>query len=281
MEKNILKFIFSSFKDAFDFMRPALSNYQEFSKSLSKQIGVKKHKNVQYNFDIELDQLIKNKIKKFGISGKIFSEESGFFESGKDKYRLVYDPFCNSSLASRTFQEAAIGLSIFSYDYKFITSAIMDYQTGITGVVEDGKTIFYQIQSGEKIDFDMPKNKALKDAWIIITLENNKERRYLSRAHEVLNKSKRIIVGSGHIYWLKLAMGFIDAYLDPFGGEKLYEMFACTLAQKNGCVVSDLKGNEFDPVENLKIFEKNQNYIYYPISATNSILHRKILASIQ
>lgn len=279
MDKNIFQFIFSTFQESFDFMRPNLSNYQKFSKVLSKQVQIKENNNIQYTFDVELDKIVKDKLEEFNISGRIFSEESSFFEFGEKKYRVVYDPFCNSSLASRTFQESAIGISIFSYDYEFITSAIMDFQTGIIGIIEDEKTNFYQIQSKEKIFFDYPKNETLENSWAVITLENREERKGLEKISGILKRTKRVIISSGHIYWLKLATGAIDAYFDPFGGEKLYEMFACTIAQRNNCIVSDLTGKHFDPVENLKIFENNQNYIYYPIAATNKKLHDEILSS--
>lgn len=281
MNENIFKFIFSTFKEAFTFMRSNLSNYQKFSKILSKQIQVKNGNNVQYNFDVELDKIVKNKIKEFNVFGRIFSEESGFYEFGKNKYRVVFDPFCNSSLASRTFHEAAIGISIFNYDYSFITSAIMDYQTGIVGIVEDDKTCFYQIQTTEKIVFDNPRNHDLENSWVVVTLENQEERQNIDKVKEILKKSKRIIISSGHIYWLKLATGAIDAYLDPFGGEALYEMFACTVAQKNGCLVTDTKGNQFNATDNLKIFEKDQNYTYYPVASSNKKLHDKVLTGIK
>jgi fructose-1,6-bisphosphatase/inositol monophosphatase family enzyme len=281
MDQNISQFIFATFKEAFEFMRPNLSNYQEFSKALSKQVKIKENDNIQYSFDIELDKLIKDKIEEFGISGKIFSEESGFYEWGEKKYRVVCDPFCNSSLMSRTFQEAAVGISIFSYDYGFITSAIMDFQTGILGMVEDGKTKFYQIQSGEELFFNFSKNEALENSWAVATLENREERKHLDRVSGMMEKTKRIIISSGHIYWLKLAMGVIDVYVDPIGGEKLYEMFACAVAQKSGCIVTDLTGKIFDPSESLKIFENDQNFIYCPVAATNEILHREVLECVK
>ena len=281
MDKNIKQFIFATFEEALDYMHPNLSNYQKFSRALSKQVKIKEGGNIQYSFDIELDKIVKNKIEEFNITGRIFSEESGFSEFGEKKYRVVYDPFCNSSLASRTFHEAAIGISLFSYDYEFITSAIMDFQTGIVAIVENSITNFYQIQSKEKIEFNKAQNETLENSWIVITLENQKEREHINEASEILKRAKRIIISSGHIYWLKLATGAIDAYLDPFGGEKLYEMFACTVAQNNNCVVSDLTGKYFDPVENLKIFETDPDFIYYPVAATNKILHEKILENIK
>ncbi|MEI6690856.1 MAG: hypothetical protein WCL07_03860 [bacterium] len=280
MKNNIFEFIFSTFHSTFEFMSSNLSNYQEFSRSLSKQIQVKEGGNIQYSFDVELDRIIKNKIKEFNISGKIFSEESGFFEFGNNEYRVVYDPFCNSSLASKTFHEAAVGISIFGYDYGFITSAIMDYQTGIVAIVEGDKTNYYQIQTSEKIVFDNPAHDDLENSWVVATLESQEERKGLNKLNEILQKSKRIIISSGHIYWLKLAIGFVDAYLDPIGGEALYEMFAAAVAQKAGCVVTDLSGKPFDATDNLKEFENNRNFTYYPVAARTLKLHTELLRSL-
>ncbi|MFA7319632.1 MAG: hypothetical protein WC022_03515 [Parcubacteria group bacterium] len=275
-----MEFIFSTFQSAFAFMQPYLTNYSEFSRVLSKETQVKEGGNIQYNFDLELDGIFQKKIREFGIGGKIFSEESGWNEWGEKKYRVVCDPFCNSSLASKTFLDAAIGISIFSYDYRFITSAIMDYQTGIVGMIEDGKTNFYQIQTKEKIVFDIPVKDKLEDAWVVIALENRKTREDIDKARHILDKAKRIIINSGHIYWLRLAEGTIDAYLDPFGGEKLYEMFACTVVQKSGCAVTDLDGEEFDPVKYLKIFEDDRDSIYYPVASRHKELHNRILSTL-
>ncbi|MDA1338422.1 MAG: hypothetical protein O2871_03570 [bacterium] len=280
MDSNLKQFIFSTFNSAFDFMRPVLSNYLEFSKSLSKQLMVKDGGNIQYSFDVEIDEIVKKKLVEFQITGSIFSEESGFFNNGDNIYRVVYDPFCNSSLASKTFHEAAMGISIFTYDYKFITSAILDYQTGIVAMVEDNVTNFYQVQSKEKIKFNIVKKSHISEALIVFTLENQEERKSIDKIVDLLKLPNRLIISSGHIYWLKLAMGVVDVYLDPFGGEKLYEMFACSVAQHSGCVVTDIKGKKFDAVENLKLFEKNPEYIYYHVSSRNEHLHSEILTKL-
>ncbi len=277
MQNTIKSFITTTFRKSFDFMRPSLSNYLEFSKSLGKLTKVKEGENEQFSFDVEIDKIVRNELEHFGITGRIFSEESGFYDSGEPKYRVVFDPFCNSSLASTTFHEAAMGITIFSYDYEFITSAILDFQTGIMAIVEDGKTNFYQIQTLEKIDFKTPQTELLEESKVVITLENIQERGGLASLTAFLQKPKRVFISSGHIYWLKLATGFIDAYLDPIGGEKLYEMFACTVAKYSGCIVTDMQGEIFDPVKYLKIFEKDKDFIYYPIATRNADLSKNIL----
>jgi fructose-1,6-bisphosphatase/inositol monophosphatase family enzyme len=280
MNSQVTKFIFSTFREVFDFMSPNLCNYQAFSQSLAKQIQVKANDNIQYSFDVKLDEIVKKKLHEFQITGKIFSEESGSFEFGDQKYRVVYDPFCNSSLASLTFHEAAIGITIFDYNYRFISSAIMDYQTGIVGIVEDGVTHFYQIQTKEKIVINHNIQTSLENSRIVITLENAKERNGFDRVKEIFLQSSRAIIGSGHIYWLKLAMGVIDAYLDPIGGERLYEIFASTVAQARGCMVTDINGEKFDPAIYLRRMETDQQLLYYPVAATNEVLHAQILGMI-
>lgn len=96
-----------------------------------------------------------------------------------------------------------------------------------------------------------------------------------------MTNSGRIIINSGHLDWLRLATGAIDAYLDPFGGEKLYEMFACSVAQNNGCVVTNLQRKIFNPEINLKIFDNDPNYIYYPVAARSKVLHSQIIKGIK
>lgn len=280
MDKRVSKFIYDTFQELFGFMNPYLSNYQKFSQSLSKQIKVKDHNNIQYNFDVVIDGKIKKNLKAHGITGRIFSEESNFFDNGPKKYRVVYDPFCNSTLASKTFLEAAVGITIFDYDYNFISSAVMDYQTGIMGIVEDRKTNFYQVQTKRKLDFSHTSPVKLSESDIVFTLEGKKERKYIAKAQSILTQANRVLVSSGHYYWLKLATGKIDAYLDPYGGEELYEMFASAIAHYAGCIVTDIHNKPFDPVFYLKTFEQDMNFVFYPVAARNKKVHSQLLKSL-
>jgi fructose-1,6-bisphosphatase/inositol monophosphatase family enzyme len=278
MNQAIEDFIFETFTNCFLYMRDPLDNYKEFSEMLSKKIKTKLAGNEQFNFDVELDNMIREGLIKHSITGRIFSEESEYYDMGGDKkYRVVYDPFCNSSLASRTFQEGAVGISIFNYDYSFITSAVMDYQTGILGLVEDNQAKFYQLPGKDEMSISGPLVSSLKDAWIIMTLENPAERSHIDEGMEIYKIAKRVNSSSGHIYWLKLAAGFIDGYLDPFGGEELYEMFAASLAQHAGCIVTDTNGKTFDPAEYLKIFDEDRHYLFKPVAARTEKLHKQIL----
>lgn len=275
-------FIFDTFQTCFNFMHDPLANYAVFSENLNQRIKVKAGDNEQFSFDVELDNLIKASLIKHGVAGSIFSEESGFFKlAGEPKYRVVYDPFCNSSLATRTFHEGALGMSIFTDDYQFLAAAILDYQTGIIAFAEANTTHFYQIQTGAALALRPSATATVKDAWAVLTLEDKKERAHLKQATTLLNDLHRVAISSGHIYWLKLAAGFIDIYADPFGGEALYEMFACTVAQKAGCIVTDREGVVFDASGHLKIFEADTNFRYYPVAASNRTLHAAVLAALQ
>ncbi len=258
-------------------MNPYLNNYHKFKQGMAKQIKVKKDENIQYNFDLEIDRIVKQKIKDFDITGKIFSEESGFIIKGSKQYRVIYDPFCNSSLATRTFQEAAMGISVFDWNYQLISSAILDYQTGLVGIVEANTTNFYQLPGWTKINISRKVTTKIDKSWIVLTLEKKEERADLDKVRHIFDQAGRIINSSGHIYWLKLATGSIDGYLDPCGGEKLYEMFAATIAQQNGSIVTNRTGEEFDPGKFLKIFEEKPDYDYYPVAATNKNIHDFLL----
>lgn len=281
MDQHIRACIFDTFKDCYHFMEKPLTNYAVFTKELSKRIKVKENENEQFSFDVELDNRIKDSLAAHGVTGQVFSEESGTYDlPGERRYRVVYDPFCNSSLATRTFREGALGISFFNYDYQFITAAVLDFQTGLMALVEDDKTHFYQVQTGEEITLEPSQITALTDAWAVLTLENTTERAHIAEADTLLRTAKRVIITSGHMYWLKLAAGFIDAYADPYGGEELYEMFACAIAQKAGCVVTDKQGVPFDPATYLKQFEQDRHFVYYPVAASTPALHTQLLAAL-
>lgn len=271
-------FILSTFREAFDFINPYLSNHSEFSEDLAKEIREKEANNVQYNFDLEMDAIFKRKMEEFDITGKIYSEEGGWIEKGDKKYIVVVDPFCNSTLASKTFREAAAGISIFDFEYNMLVSAIIDFQTGIAAIAGDGAR-FFQIQDKREIKFETDRKTKIEDSWIVISLETPERRapENMKKAGKILLKSKRVIVSSGHIYWLKLASGFIDGYLDISKGQKLYEMFAASVAQKSGCLVTSPEGEEFSAKKYLKIFEKDPKFRFKLVAASSKALHGQIM----
>lgn len=282
-EPKIKEFILSAFQEAFAFMNPFLSNYSDFSKFLVKEIKEKETNNIQYNFDLKMDEIFRRSLEKFGISGKIYSEESGWHEWGDLKYKVVIDPFCASTLTSKTFHEAAAGITVFSSDYKFLASGILDYQNGFVAVADQKETKFYQIQDKKELKIDVLQKRSLGESWITISFET-KERRnneYWEKAEKILSDAGRVMLSSGHYFWQKLTTGFTDGYLDISKGQKLYEMFAATVAQKRGCVVTNLEGEEFDAEKYLKIFEENPDFRFKLVAARNRELHENIMSSLK
>lgn len=274
------KLLLSIAQSCFNYINPVLNNQNDFQLSLSKLVKVKQEDNVQFSFDVELDNLIKSRL--LDQSMKVFSEESGWFQTTeKPKFICVYDPFCNSSLASRTFREAAMGISIFNIDQEWITSLLLDYQSGIIGIATNERTTFYQSQTMQPLSVAKHTSSKIEDAWVVLTMENLRERSEIERVSELVTKSGRLIISSGHYYWLKLALGQIDAYLDPVGGEHLYEMFAAQVAIKAGCVVTDLKGNPFNPSTMLSQFISDPKYVYYPVAAQTKAIHDEIINKIK
>jgi fructose-1,6-bisphosphatase/inositol monophosphatase family enzyme len=279
MNEFLTKALLNLTKCSFEYMHEPLTNYEVFSRKLAERIQVKEGGNEQFDFDVELDNLVKKMLAKHGITGWVFSEESKVFEiPGEKRFRVVYDPFCNSSLAARTFREGALGISVFSYEYEFLASVILDYQTGLAGLVTSGeRTEFYQVQTGRKLLIERNQVTDLENAWAVLTLEDRAERSHLGQAERLFREAKRIVDSSGHIYWLRLAAGFVDAYVDPFGGEALYEMFACMVAVGAGCTVTNLEKEVFDPSKYLHMFETDPSHRFYPVAARNAQLHAQIL----
>lgn len=281
--KSVHEFYLDTFRAVRGFILPYLTNYAKFSEQLALKVdGVERGSNIQYSFDVALDEIIKKKIEEYGLEGKVFSEESGFYVFGeKDEYRVVFDPFCNSTLASRGFLDGACGISIFSWDYELLASGILDYQLGIFALAErGGGTRFFEVTSGSKVSPRKGQAESLGEAWVALTLENKSERSRLSEVVEIFTEVNRLVVGSGHVYWFRLAFGTIDIYLDPIGGEKLYEMFSASVAQGAGCIVTDKSGEIFDAGKYLKIFEEDPEYRYYPIAASNKTLHEELRKNI-
>lgn len=277
---NIQKFYLDTFRSAHGFILLYLTNYAKFSERLTAKVeGVERGNNIQYSFDVALDDLIKGKIEEHGLEGKIFSEESGFYTAGeKNEYRIVFDPFCNSTLASRGFLDGACGLSIFSHDYILLASGVLDYQLGVFALVEKKQeTKFFDVTSGAEISSKKRMVENLEESWVAIALENRTERDRFNETRDIFDRAKRLVVGSGHVYWFRMAFGTLDAYLDPVGGEQLYEMFAATVAQGAGCVVTDRHGEIFNAGKYLKIFEENPEYRYYPVAASTAELHTELL----
>jgi|GEM_PF-2047887 len=265
----------------FNYINPYLNNYELFSNSINQLIKTKAGNNEQFQFDIELDNIIKGVIENSGLNASVFSEEGGFFNlrTGNDYY-IVYDPFCNSSLASKNFREAAMGITFFNNSFDVEVSMLLDYQTGLITLLANNEVKYSQVNSVKQIQINKKLNESLKDSWVVITLENQEERKHLNQANTILSKSKRIFISSGHIYWHKLSTFNIDAYLDPFGGEKLYEMFPAIIIQKLGGKVTNINGDDFNSAKMLKTFLKNPDYIFYPVSATSKKLHKEIIETI-
>lgn len=274
-------FYLATFRTVREYMLPYLTDFERFSESLTNPVeGVERGSNIQYAFDLEADAIVKAHIEEAGLEGRVFSEESGFYTVGtKNKYRIVFDPFCNSTLASRGMLDSACGITVFSWDYEVQASGILDYQTGVVAYCELGKsTELFSIATGVPIPSQGSSTTKLEDAWVALKLENQEERANLQGVDGVFRGAKRLLVGSGHIYWLRLALGTIDAYIVPTRGQKLYEMFAASVAQGAGCIVSDVSGEIFDPGKYLKIFEENPAYRYYPVAARNQVLHAELMA---
>jgi hypothetical protein len=275
------KFVRETMVQAYEFINPYLTNYEKFVQKMNKLVKIKSGANEQFQFDVALDELYLHGLAGLPARVRIFSEESSWSGPESADYYVVYDPLCNSSLASRTFLDAAMGMTFFDATKNWIASIILDYQTGILGVAQRDGSKFWQVPAFNSLEFDWAAPSDLGQAWVVLTLESVAERSRRHEADRVLDTAKRVLSSSGHLYWLRLAEGAIDAYADPFGGEELYEMFACMVAKHAGCVVTDLEGKPFDPNNMFRQFEADKHHRFYPVAARTPELHAQLLAALR
>jgi len=121
MNEFITEALLDLTKSCFEFMQEPLTNFEVFNRKLAERIMVKEGGNEQFDFDVELDNLVKELLEKHGITGWVFSEESKVFEiPGENRYRVVYDPFCNSSLAARSFREGEFLYSTMTTNFWYL-----------------------------------------------------------------------------------------------------------------------------------------------------------------
>ena len=80
----------------------------------------------------------------------------------------------------------------------------------------------------------------------------------------------------GAIFIGRTASGYIDAYLDPYIGQPLYEVPCLEMINRAGGIITDTDGSEFDLAKLIEDLEINPNARYKFIAAATAELHEEI-----
>ncbi len=116
----------------------------------------------------------------------------------------------------------------------------------------------------------------LEDAFVVASLLKKNSRIQIASS-EIYNNAKLVHGVDGAIMIGRLAAGNIDAYVDPYKGQPIYEVPCCELILKAGGVVTDANGKRFRLAEIVNSLKKNPKERYKIIAASTSQLHREII----
>lgn len=271
-------------KQAQSMLMPALIEQQHKPNEVFSLMSASEEQNPSYGFDHLSNELLFRTLVKHNFSCNVFSEEEHTWRKVgyEPKHFVICDPFCNSSLASRTFRDSAVAICITDLDSQFAACAIGDLQI---------KRIYYADPSGAYIleDYDQKdgtKSKIhvsninnIEDA-IVATPLLKPERRRKVKNIPFFDRAKTIHGTDGAINIARLASGYIDGYLDPSKGQPLYEVPCCELIAKAGGIVTDNKGHPFQLKEIITSLVKNNEDRYKLVAACTKELHSILLNDI-
>lgn len=262
---------------------PFIRNQTSLQDRLGLVIEDKGDGHYAYEIDEFANSLLLEMLEEHGIGCRVFSEEGGWSTVGKDtKYYVICDPYCNTSLTMRGFRESAVAICIANLDGELVSCAIADLQVD---------RIFYADQSGaslwnlhnrdgwQRCSMQVSSVEKLSDAFVVASLLKQ-SRRLPTCKSGFYPKAKFLHGVDGAIMIGRLAAGHIDAYLDPFVGQPLYEVPCCEMVTRAGGVVSDVYGRPFRLAHVIESLVENPKARYSLIAACTANLHREILSSL-
>jgi fructose-1,6-bisphosphatase/inositol monophosphatase family enzyme len=215
----------------------------------------------------------------------LFSEESGWTNIGTGvDYVIVVDPFDQSSLTTKTFRGAAVAICVMDQAYRFKACAIGDLSTHLIYFADHtGAYVLFTIQ-----DTDLKNNtlehariapssvQSLSEALLICPGMKRKRRQFLLQS-SISNRAFELLNIDGVINLGRLAAGYIDAYLDPFVGQPIYEIVCAELAQRAGATVTDIAGVPFDLAALIRQLEIDSEARYKIVACCSQALHQEVL----
>jgi fructose-1,6-bisphosphatase/inositol monophosphatase family enzyme len=267
-------------REAQAYLRPYVSRQSKLETEIGQITRQKGPDHAAYEFDDQVDGLIQRRLTDSHIGAAVFTEESGWFQLGRElEYIIVSDPFCNSALAMRGFRESAVTLCVL---------AGQNLDCCVVADVSSDE-IFYADQSSTALlECDDPKrSRALKtsdvtrlsDAFVVVSALKADRRAQLART-SLLTEPAKLMTVDGGIMAARLAAGRIDAYADPFRGQPLYEAVVLELVQRAGGVVTDLEGRPFSLPAVVSQLRTDPTLRYKFVAACGPRLHAEIMATL-
>ncbi len=262
----------------------ALYHHMQFMRDLATITLQKTPTHQQYGFDLLLHQLLLEQLAHKGVRARFYSEESGWLDLGGDTFVIIVDPFDQSSMATRSVRGAAVVVTIATADLQLAAVAIADLSTHITYVANPSGTFVVThdflpaaLDNLHAVNAKPAATKELAQAFVICPASRPKRRLALSRSR-LFAQAGELLTIDGAVNFGRLAAGYIDAYLDPFVGQPLYEVACAALCQQAGAVVSDAQGQPFSLADLITRLGTNPETRYPIVAAATQQLHEELLA---
>lgn len=249
----------------------------------SQITNIKSESHNQYELDNVAQAILIETLEKENFKGRVFSEEAGWFSLGDYKdLKLICDPFDSTFLTTRSINFPAVSLCFIDKNNQFICSAVADLSNDITYFADNTGACAFIYNNGKWLSkgrISVSNVEKIEEAFIVLpTMQPNR------RAHldaKIFQNSCFWLNACGATFIGKLASGFIDAYLDPFKGQPLYEIACAEIILRAGGVVSNKYGEQYKLKSIIELLEKGDDSRYTIVASSTKELHRNLLKSIE
>lgn len=277
-EKIVLEFQLKTL----NFLKPYLLNQFRLETELGKIVNVKEDGNKTFDYDLATNNFLLETLREHDFRGELYSEETRWTKFGDAEEIIVSDPICNSSLLRRGSRNVASGVNYFRKN-QFIAGALTDFGS-LTICLADEKRVLRLLLDGESVLVQEARVSGETDvakAFTAFSLYSDDRRREVLAQSQILEKLPLVMeVVGGQPFWAKLTQGYLDAYLNPFHGTKIYEAVSGEIARRAGAVIRDLEGRELNMGDYLEKLRTEENFRLKFIAAASEELYQKIQALI-
>ena len=236
-----------------------------------------------YDIDLWANRMFISTLRDQGFTGAIFTEESGWLDSGDQADGVVIcDPYDNTSLTFRGFRESSVVATLGSSATAFQASVIADLQQYRILYCTDSTDSELLTKDGTGIWTSRPcRTSDVRDigkAHVAVSLMKRKRRVPKNPDINLFNNVGTLHAVDGAMMIARVALGEIDAYVDAYIGQPAYELPAIELVRRAGGVVTDDAGTDLTFVRIVDVIRTDPDARIKIIAAANHDLHEQIMA---
>jgi fructose-1,6-bisphosphatase/inositol monophosphatase family enzyme len=265
-----------------EILLPAIQDQVLVRGKYQEVVDQKSADHLGFRIDVVANQILLDILDERKLNCHLFSEETGWQKLGDiPRYYVVCDPYCNSSLTMRGFRESAVAICLTTLEGVLVSCAIADLQINRIFYADNSRSSVWEYHEGKWDERLMRvSDVSTLDKAFVVGSSIKKFRRTRIINTKFFNKSQLFHTVDGAIMIGRLADGQIDAYLDPFKGQPLYEIPCCEMIQRAGGIVTDASGTPFNLSKVIQQLIDDPKARYPLVASCSKSLHREILNDI-